>query len=62
MSIVHVGHIKNTVLTRFGSLVDLSDVQRVSKEQLESLYLFTGLKPNRIWPSNKGLDKSPRFV
>jgi hypothetical protein len=25
-------------------------------------YLFTGLKPNRIWPSNKGLDKSPRFV
>jgi hypothetical protein len=26
------------------------------------VYLFTGLKPNRIWPSNKGLDKSPRFV
>src|ERR1035441_3972090 len=25
-------------------------------------YLFTGLKPNRIWPSNKGLNKSPRFV
>jgi len=25
-------------------------------------YLFTGLKRNRIGPSNKGLDKSPRFV
>ncbi len=25
-------------------------------------YLFTGLNPNKIGSSNKGLDKSPRFV
>jgi hypothetical protein len=26
------------------------------------LYLFTVLNPNEIGPSNKGLDKSRRFV
>jgi hypothetical protein len=25
-------------------------------------YLFTALNPNKIGPSKKGLDKSPRFV
>ena len=25
-------------------------------------YLFTALNPNKTGPSNKGLDKSPRFV
>jgi len=43
MSVVHVGHIKNTVLTRFGSLVDLSDVQSASKAQLESFRLTRSL-------------------
>ena len=28
----------------------------------EERYLFTALNPNKIEPSNKGLDKSPRFV
>jgi RecA-family ATPase len=37
-------------------------VLMVSHTRKDSTYLFTGLKPNRIWPSNKGLDKSPRFV
>ena len=43
MSIVHVGHIRNAVLSRFGSLVDLSDVQSASKEQLEAARLTRSL-------------------
>jgi len=30
--------------------------------QYPHVYLFTALNPNKIEPSNKGLDKSPRFV
>jgi len=29
---------------------------------LTDMYSFTALKPNKIGPSRKGLDKSPRFV
>lgn len=43
MSIVHVGHIRNAVVTRFGHLVDLSDVQNASPEQLEAYRLTRSL-------------------
>jgi AIPR protein len=42
MSIIHVGHIKNAV-SRFGNLLDLSDVQNASSEQEESCRLTRSL-------------------
>src|SRR5579883_3337392 len=58
MSIVHVGHIKNAVLTRFGSLVDLSDVQGASKEQLESFRLTRSLAAFAVAELG-GIDDAP---
>lgn len=43
MSIIHVGHIRNSVLSRFGKLIDLSDVQHVPTEQLEKFRLTRSL-------------------
>src|SRR5258706_7777909 len=39
MSVIHVGHIKNSVLERFGNLIDLTDVQAAQPEQKESCRL-----------------------
>jgi len=36
-------------------------VEQIVAERVDA-YLFTALNPNKIGPSNKGLDKSPRFV
>lgn len=43
MSVIHVGHIKNNVLSRFGALVDLSDVTTSSEEQREKAKLTRSL-------------------
>jgi hypothetical protein len=43
MSVIHVGHIKNNILARFGTLVDLSDVQTAVEEQKENSRLTRGL-------------------
>lgn len=43
MSVIHVGHIKNEVLARFGNLVDLSDVQTAQADQKESCRLTRSL-------------------
>lgn len=39
MSIIHVGHIKNSLFNRFGTLVDISDVVTSSEEQKEKARL-----------------------
>jgi len=39
-----------------------SAYRRQHQTDIEFRYLFTALNPNKIEPSNKGLDKSPRFV
>jgi hypothetical protein len=39
MSLIHVGHIKNNVLARFGAIVDLSDVVTSAPEQMEKILL-----------------------
>ena len=38
-----MGHIRNAVLSRFGALVDLSDVQSASKDQVEAFRLTRSL-------------------
>jgi hypothetical protein len=43
MSIIHVGHIKNNVASRFGNLIDLYDVQTASAEQKEACRLTRSL-------------------
>lgn len=43
MSVIHVGHIKNDVLERFGGLVNLEDVQTTTPEQKESHRLTRSL-------------------
>jgi hypothetical protein len=43
MSVIHVGHIKNNIITRFGSLVDISDVQTAQSDQKENARLTRGL-------------------
>jgi hypothetical protein len=43
MSVIHVGHIKNSIAGRFGDLVDLSDVQTSHPDQKESCRLTRGL-------------------
>lgn len=43
MSVIHVGHIKNSVIDRFGNVVDLSDVQTAQPEQKESCRLTRSL-------------------
>ncbi|MHB1700588.1 MAG: AIPR family protein [Acidobacteriaceae bacterium] len=43
MSVIHVGHIKNDVVTRFGDIVDLSDAVTVTGEHLEKLRLTRSL-------------------
>jgi hypothetical protein len=43
MSIIHVGHIKNSLVTRFGALVDLSDVVQTTADQLEAFRLTRSL-------------------
>jgi hypothetical protein len=43
MSVIHVGHIKNSVLDRFGNLIDLADVQAAQPEQKESCRLTRSL-------------------
>src|SRR5262252_5251069 len=35
MSVIHVGHIRNNILSRFGNRVDVSDVVTASEEQRE---------------------------
>jgi hypothetical protein len=58
MSIVHVGHIRNAVLSRFGGLVDLSDVQNASKEQLEAARLTRSLAAFAVAELG-GIDDTP---
>jgi hypothetical protein len=43
MSIIHVGHIKTSVLTRFGGLVDISDVSTAHEDQREVARLTRSL-------------------
>jgi hypothetical protein len=43
MSVIHVGHIKNNVIARFGGIVDLSDVVTASDEQREKVRLTRSL-------------------
>jgi hypothetical protein len=43
MSVIHVGHIKTSILARFGGLVDLSDVEQVPPEQKELFRLTRSL-------------------
>ncbi len=43
MSVIHLGHIKNNILTRFGSIIDLSDVLTSSEEQREKARLTRAL-------------------
>jgi len=43
VSVIHVGHIRNSLLARFGALVDLSDVTSVPPEQLETFRLTRSL-------------------
>jgi hypothetical protein len=43
MSVIHVGHIKNEVLARFGNLIDLSDVQTAHADQKEICRLTRAL-------------------
>lgn len=43
MSIIHVGHIRNNLATRFGGLVDLSDVEHVPAGPLEAFRLTRSL-------------------
>ncbi len=43
MSVIHVGHIKNTLNSRFSHLIDLSDVSNSSPEQLEKTRLTRSL-------------------
>lgn len=43
MSVIHVGHIKNNIEARFGSLVDLADVATAQPEQKDSVRLTRSL-------------------
>jgi hypothetical protein len=43
MSVIHVGHIKNSIEARFGSLVDLADVATAQTEQRDSVRLTRNL-------------------
>jgi AIPR protein len=43
MSVIHVGHIKNNLLSRLGNLVDLSDVTTSVEEQREKVRLTRSL-------------------
>ena len=43
MSVIHVGHIKNEIVARFGNLVDLTDVQAAQADQKESCRLTRSL-------------------
>jgi hypothetical protein len=43
MSVIHVGHIKNNLLSRFGNLVDLSDITTAVEEQREKARLTRSL-------------------
>lgn len=43
MSVVHVGHIRNNVIARFGEIVDLSDVVTASEEHREKVRLTRSL-------------------
>jgi hypothetical protein len=43
MSVIHVGHIKNSVVDRFGNLIDLADVQAAQLEQKETCRLTRSL-------------------
>jgi hypothetical protein len=43
MSLIHVGHIRNALETRFGGLVDLSDVGPAPPPQMDSLRLTRSL-------------------
>ena len=43
-------------------MVRYAPALRRAPVQAHSSYLFTALSPNKIGPSNKGLDKSLSFV
>jgi hypothetical protein len=43
VSVIHVGHIKNNILERFGKLVNLDDVKTAPPEQQENVRLTRGL-------------------
>ncbi len=43
MSVIHVGHIRNNLVSRFGNLVDLSDVTTAVEEQREKARLTRAL-------------------
>lgn len=43
MSVIHLGHIKNSILERFGNLIDLADVQTAQLDQKETRRLTRGL-------------------
>ena len=43
MSVIHVGHIRNNLLSRFGNIVDLSDVTTAAEEQREKARLTRSL-------------------
>lgn len=58
MSIVHVGHIRNALLTRFGGLVHLSDVQNAPKEQLDAFRLTRSLAAFAVAELG-GIDDAP---
>ena len=58
MSIIHVGHIRNNLLTRFGALVDLTDVAQVPPDQLDAFRLTRSLAAFAI-AELSGLDDIP---
>jgi hypothetical protein len=58
MSIIHVGHIRNSLATRFGTLVDLSDVAHVPAGPLEAFRLTRSLAAFALAELG-GLDDAP---
>lgn len=58
MSVIHVGHIKNSLITRFGGLIDLSDVSNAAAEQLDALRLTRSLAAF-VMAELGGLDDAP---
>lgn len=39
MSILHVGHIRSSLQSRFEKLIDLSDLPKVPAEELQNFFL-----------------------
>lgn len=58
MSVIHVGHIRTSLLGRFGGIVDLSDVEQVPPDQKESFRLTRSLAAFAVAELG-GLDDAP---